>query len=280
MDMKPKIAETLTPLTPIATAMQPGGRLRHEAQAILFDIYGTLFISDSGDIGTSRRKRPRTQQLQKLILRHKIKKTPQMLLSELYRTIETQHQALRTRGIPFPEIEIDKIWMQVLNCSDRDLVRAFAVEFEFITNPVYPMPQLIELLAICRSRRLHMGIISNAQFFSLRLFNWLLDAEVKDFGFDPDLCFLSYRFRQAKPATILFRSAAETLQKRGVRPGAVLYVGNDMLNDIYPAQKIGFQTALFAGDHRSLRLRTDDERCRDLKPDIVITELIQIKDHL
>jgi len=49
-----------------------------------------------------------------------------------------------------------------------------------------------------------------------------------------------------------------------------------MLNDIYPANAIGFQTALFAGDQRSLRLRTDDPRCVNLKPDLVLTDLAQL----
>ena len=49
-----------------------------------------------------------------------------------------------------------------------------------------------------------------------------------------------------------------------------------MLNDIFPAQKVGFKTALFAGDQRSLRLRADDPRCRELTPDLVVTDLGQL----
>jgi putative hydrolase of the HAD superfamily len=49
-----------------------------------------------------------------------------------------------------------------------------------------------------------------------------------------------------------------------------------MLNDIYPARKAGFKTALFAGDQRSLRMRSDDPRCRDLTPDLVVTDLGQL----
>ena len=45
------------------------------------------------------------------------------------------------------------------------------------------------------------------------------------------------------------------LGKNGVAPGEVLYVGNDMLNDVYAAGQVGFRTALFAGDQRSLRMR-------------------------
>jgi putative hydrolase of the HAD superfamily len=53
-----------------------------------------------------------------------------------------------------------------------------------------------------------------------------------------------------------------------------------MLNDIYPAKNTEFKTALFAGDSRSLRLRQEDKRCEDLLPDIVITDLIQLLEHL
>ena len=61
---------------------------------------------------------------------------------------------------------------------------------------------------------------------------------------------------------------------------SALYVGNDMLNDIYPAQKTGFITGLFAGDARSLRLRSDEPACKNLSADIVITDLIQLLNHL
>ena len=53
-------------------------------------------------------------------------------------------------------------------------------------------------------------------------------------------------------------------------------MGNDMLNDILPARSVGFRTALFAGDKRSLRLRRDDPRCNNLKPDMILTDLIQL----
>ena len=66
----------------------------------------------------------------------------------------------------------------------------------------------------------------------------------------------------------------------GIPVNAALYLGNDMLNDIYPAQKVGFKTALFAGDARSLRLREDDPGCKNLSPDIIITDLIQLLDHI
>ena len=49
-----------------------------------------------------------------------------------------------------------------------------------------------------------------------------------------------------------------------------------MLNDIYPAAMCGMNTALFAGDARSLRLREDHPDCQGLSADLVITDLRQI----
>jgi putative hydrolase of the HAD superfamily len=66
----------------------------------------------------------------------------------------------------------------------------------------------------------------------------------------------------------------------GISRTSVLYVGNDMRNDILPATKTGFQTALFAGDRRSLRLREDDPQCKNVVPNLVITDLIQILEHV
>jgi putative hydrolase of the HAD superfamily len=49
-----------------------------------------------------------------------------------------------------------------------------------------------------------------------------------------------------------------------------------MRNDIRPAAEAGFRTALFAGDRRSLRLCSEDERCRDISPDWIVTNLDQL----
>ncbi len=67
-------------------------------------------------------------------------------------------------------------------------------------------------------------------------------------------------------------------ENHGIAPQEALYVGNDMLNDIYCAQKTGFKTALFAGDVRSLRLRKNHEEVQGIVPDITITALSQLLD--
>ena len=77
----------------------------------------------------------------------------------------------------------------------------------------------------------------------------------------------------------LFGKVVDILEKEyNIKSDEVVYVGNDMLNDIYCASQFGFKTVLFAGDVRSLRLRANDERIQNIKPSAIITELPQLVD--
>jgi len=277
---KKSVQRYLHHLKPLPTSLKPGGALKEKIKCVLFDIYGTLFISGSGDISLAEKESPEIEQINQLLTKYVICKSPQTLLNEFYRAVQTRHKELRNRGVDFPEVNIDRIWMKVLSNDDTDIVRQFAVEFELIVNPVYPMPNLEKMLAACRRRNILMGIISNAQFYTPYLFKWFLDSDLKNLGFDPDLIFYSYRFETAKPSPVLFRMAAEKLKAKGIPPSGTLYLGNDLLNDIYPAKGTGFQTALFAGDKRSLRLRSDDPRCKKLSADLVLTDLDHLIRHI
>ena len=265
---------------PVPTDRQPSGHLDVAVKCVLFDVYGTLFISDSGDIGIARSKAKKHFHIQGLIEKHHLDITPEYLFQTLYDCIEQKHIELRQDGIDFPEIEIDKIWMQILNTNDRSIARQFAVEFELIVNPVYPMPHLKDVLDALKIQQIPIGIISNAQFYTLYLFDWFLNGDLKDLGFDSDLLFLSYRLKHAKPSKKPFEMAAEKLKRMKISPSSALYVGNDMLNDIFPATNAGFKTALFAGDQRSLRLRENEPQCENVIPDLVITDLIQLLEHI
>lgn len=280
MIKKKSIQKYIRPLTPIPTSLTPSGDVIHDIRCVLFDIYGTLFISGSGDISIARQNSPQMEKIESLLTNYGIHKTPGALLDELHGAIKARHTSLRNKGIDFPEVKIDRIWMQVLQADDQNTARQFAAEFELISNPVYPMPNLAKMLTACRQQGLLMGIISNAQFYTSYLFNWFLDSDPEILGFKRDLMFYSYRFEIAKPSVELFHMAAEKLREKEIQPSSVLYIGNDMLNDIYPAKTAGFQTALFAGDKRSLRLRKNDLRCKSLKADLIVTDLSQLIRHI
>ena len=270
----------LIPLSPLPTPLNQSGKLDKKIKCVLFDIYGTLFISGSGDIGAAKKVLQETEEIEHLLEKFKIKRNAKTLLKDFFDTIEKNHAKLKKKGIDFPEIEIDKIWTLVLDFKNPDIARAFALEFELIVNPVYPMPNLKKVLRELKNRHIILGIISNAQFFTPYLFDWFLKSDLKHLGFDPNLILFSYKFGYAKPSSFLFEVASSRFKDMNIPTDSVLYVGNDMLNDIYPAQNAGFKTGLFAGDARSLRLRSDEPVCKNLSADIVITDLVQLLDYL
>jgi putative hydrolase of the HAD superfamily len=260
-----------------------------DIRAVLFDIYGTLLISASGDIGPASAER-NEQALREALSASGL---PVGRLAEDIRAADalvdaiSEAQALRRAdGIEFPEVDIISVWRQVLGQlfqgeldlgTDDVRLRRLAVEYECRSNPVWPMPALRDTLDTLRASGRQLGIVSNAQFYTPLMFPALLDATVEELGFDPCLCAWSYELLEGKPSITLFQQVLNELASdHDIEPQQTLYVGNDMLKDIWPASQLGFKTALFAGDRRSLRLRKDDERCRRLNPDLVIDSLSQL----
>lgn len=267
-------------LSPLPTSLGQSGKLSGKIKCVLFDIYGTLFISGSGGIGVTKRESEETEEIAQLLLKFKVDKNPREILKGFFDAIKKKHEKLRTEGVDFPEVKIDHIWMDLLENNNIDRARKFAAIFELIINPVYPMPHLKELLSGCKNRKVLMGIISNSQFYTPYLFKWFLDSDLESLGFCSDLIFFSYRVGYAKPSIFMFQAAARRLERMNIPASSTLYIGNDMLKDIYPAKRAGFQTALFAGDARSLKLRKDSPECKNLSADTVVTDLIQLLDYI
>jgi putative hydrolase of the HAD superfamily len=253
-------------------------------RACLFDVYGTLFVSASGDIaasggvsGREEAQNPRGDEAAREILAPFGKNyTLPELVRRFTDAVTAEHARLRGETA-WPEIDVRKIWAGILGTGER-AAEELSLRFELAVNPVYPMPGLEEALRKLGAAGIPLGIVSNAQFFTPLLFTAFLGACPDALGFLPDLCVYSFREGEAKPSPRLFRKAAAGLAALGVRPEQTLYVGNDMRNDIWAAKEAGLRAALFAGDGRSLRLRGDDPRCAGLKPDFVLKSLAGLSD--
>jgi putative hydrolase of the HAD superfamily len=275
----------MKPLKPLEAGLKAGGALRNRVRAVLFDLYGTIFISSSGDISIEERdicnkKDEKLEKLNILLHNYAIRLNSEEVFKDYLEEISRVHSRLKSEGIEYPEVGIEVVWMQVLGMEDLDSARRFAVEYESVFNPVWPMPYLRETLECLREKGILLGIISNAQFFTPLLFQAFFNATPEELGFERDLIFFSYQYRQAKPSGYLFEEAKRLLLRWSIDPTQALYVGNDMLNDVLPAHRAGFQTALFAGDLRSLRLREDNLMCRSVKPDLVITGLQNLTEYI
>lgn len=277
------------PLEPLPTEVEPVHVGLSGLKAVLFDIYGTLFISGSGEISASRDDACNGA-LDGALDAVGIGQAGLTgeAMEHYFTVVRASHAKLQALGIDYPEVDIVDVWREVLTeMSRRGLLdeqdwsrpklEQLAVEYEARANPVWPMPGAEQLLAALRSTDVILGIVSNAQFYTPLLFEALLGGKPEQLGFCSDLCIWSYQERTAKPSDRLLRKALDRLRSSmGIRPQQVLYVGNDMRNDIVPAVDLCCRSALFAGDRRSYRPRTDEPLCRETVPDLVVTDLREL----
>lgn len=251
-DLVQRIRSLARPLAPVPTGVTPRLAPLPGIRAVLFDLYGTLFVSGAGEVGATT----------------EASTDPRMLDA-----IRNRHEAARAAGVDHPEVDILEIWRERLG-GDTAEAEARAVDHEWRVNPVWPMPGAGEVLRALRDRGLFLGIVSNAQFFTPPLFEALLGEDTVALGFDGKACAWSYLLGRAKPSPFVFQRAVAAWTRSGIRPGEILMVGNDVRNDVLAAAACGLRTALFAGDARSLRLRGGSTA--DTPPDVVLTSLEQL----
>jgi len=276
----PIVPELPKSFEPLLLRSMPG-----PVRAILFDIYGTLFLSATGDIGveTDDRNVLGAGRAYARVFGTPLDASQATEIARRFRQyILESHEMSRSGGETDPEVEIRDIWRRTLtsmNLVDEPLstaqVERFAVIFEIEANPVWPMPGAGRLLRDLRGR-LPLGIVSNAQFHTELLFPAFFDKPLEALGFDRRCCAFSYREGRAKPDIRLFGPPLAALAEQGIDSSEVVYVGNDMLNDAMTARRAGCMTVLFAGDERSLRLRPNHPEAGRQRPDSVIHTLDQI----
>jgi putative hydrolase of the HAD superfamily len=212
------------------------------------------------------------------------------LLEDFKRLIKEHHQAERTEDKPYPEINILEIWEEIILDNYRRnrlilngplCIKCFTFVFEVLSNRIYPMPGMKEVIHHLAERKFPLGIISNAQFYTPVILNFFLQGSISESElvspFDHDLTVFSYQHQRSKPDAFLFELLKNQIRdKYGIYADEILFIGNDMFRDIYPARIAGFKTALFAGDTKSLRLRQDKPELKKITPDYIVTDLRQI----
>ena len=265
-----------------------------DVRAVVFDIYGTLISSGVGDISLSSKGNSNDALLYTLSNKGiKVLSTSEStrLYKLLLLSIEYFQRKRSKEGVCYPEVEIRQVWKyfleklvtkKLINPPPADLdIEGLIIEYECRVNPTQPMPGLVDTLNELHQRGLKISIISNAQFYTPLLFDALIGKSLSELNICTDCAIWSYILKEGKPSQRLYESSANHLFKiHQIDPNQVLYVGNDMRNDIWPAQSVGFKTALFAGDKLSLRRRKDDPQCKRIEADLEITQLHQLLDCL
>lgn len=287
-NLKSYIKENSSEITEIPTKLKSKLSEKIKIKAVLFDIYGTILISGSGDIsiakenGDSINLRSISKGLDIIFPTNETIEIKQ----HLHKYIKHSHSLSLKNNILSPEVDITNVWANVLNelnnnnlinCNiDIKLISQLAIRYELATNPIWPMKRAKETLNKIYSKGIPIGIVSNAQFYTPLSLEALLDCNLSNWNIKEENSGWSYIEGCSKPNESIFSKPINWLNKNGIENSEILYVGNDMLNDVYTASILGLKTALFAGDERSLRLREGDKRTLDLKSDFILTELIEL----
>lgn len=211
-------------------------------RAVICDVYKTLLEVGPPPEEAGRRWRE--------LLSKMLPAAESLSLGELSEScveiVKTDHEKARAAGILYPEVH----WPSVMARAVPDFAALNgreAEEFVFhhmqLLRSLRIAPGAVEYLAECRRRRIPLGIVSNAQAYTLRE---LETAGLSMAGFVPDLVFWSFKNGFSKPDPHVFRMVSAALALRGIDCSEVLVVGDREDNDIRPAAAQGFQTWHFA----------------------------------
>lgn len=286
-----RFVELSNPMARIDTGTMPKLQRIDEIKVIAYDFYGTLFISGVGDIGVDDGEpdeRILFEALNNVGITINNRDAGKKGFNIYNEVVESKISGLKNRGIEYPEPDIRQVWKEVLERlrnldlisfqQSDDLNDNMSIEFEARMNPVWPMPNVVETLHYFKENGYTQGIISNSQFYTPIVLEALTDQSLEELGFSNEYLHWSYVEEMKKPGIQFYENylkKIKTIDKQ-LNPKNILYIGNDMLKDIYPAKTVGMKTALFAGDERSLKWRKEDSRCQKILPDLIITNFSQL----
>tara|TARA_B100001248_G_scaffold261982_1_gene255386 strand:- start:14736 stop:15608 length:873 start_codon:yes stop_codon:yes gene_type:complete len=277
-----------TPVKPQAAKIKPKLTALSGIKAVVFDVYGTLFLTQTLAEGPESAIR-KTLEESDFTMNAAAQETA---FATLFNDHLHAHQDIRrSQGVAIPEVDICEVWTDFLEELEAfeiisgavtpASVKRTALEYECHVNPVWPTPALDEVLQMLKENNFALGIVSNAQFYTPILFETLLSKPFGELGFEEAYTILSYNLGEAKPSTHLFKLCADNLKKeKDINPEEILYVGNDIKKDIIPAQSMKMKTALYTGHAPALNLREDDPECAGVKSDLIINSLEQLSECL
>ena len=217
-------------------------------RAVLFDIYGTLL-----EVGPPP---PDADARWQRLFRDLLHGEPPLgrldFAVACSPVIARHHAAARARGIPWPEVHWPSIVTEILPELTR-LSRGDQDEFLYhqiqTGHTVRLTAETADTLRWLRERQCLLGIISNAQAYTLRELREALATRGLDLSlFERDLCFWSFEQGFSKPDPHVLQILTTRLHARGISHDQTLMVGDRPDNDIEPARAFGWQTWYFTTD--------------------------------
>lgn len=272
-------------------------------RAVTWNVYGTLLSISGGELVF--------EHPQKFVMDVALDKTlqefkmwgsmsrkpgqPAEYLGQLYARALSELRMAPSPGERHPEIAAERIWEDIVKKllqkdyrfdagffgSLNEYTRKVAYFFQASLQGTACYPGAAEALAAVRQGGLLQGLLADGQCFTLvqlqrGLAHQNAAASLSEL-IDPELRLLSAEHGARKPSDKLFRRMLDELGRRGIAPAQVLHIGSRIVQDLAPARKLGMRTGLFAGDKESLQASTEQLKDPATRPDVLLTELNQVK---
>jgi FMN phosphatase YigB (HAD superfamily) len=219
---------------------------------------------------------------------------PAAYLKEIFRKALTVLKMAGSGGEKYPEIQIERVWDDIVRkLQQKDYTYDAAIygaTDEFVKKLAYfyqasiqgagAYPGAADALRLTAERGVVQGLLGDGQSFTPAQLQRSLRQQDPGFELDATIPLtmrvLSADKRARKPSETLYRAAAQLAGARGLSPSDVLHVGSNLVRDIAPAKRIGFHTALFAGDRDCVVATREELKDPATRPDVLLTELPQI----
>ncbi|MDD3276757.1 MAG: HAD family hydrolase [Kiritimatiellales bacterium] len=170
-----RITKLSRPIEPIPTGLKIDLHPIDGIETVLFDIYGTLLVSGSGDVGTAAAtdsSEAMAQALREAGYKGNLERAGELGPEMMQAEIRLWHEKAKQNGFEYPEVEISKVWKNIIQKfqtleilkPDPDEVKILrlAVEYECRVNPTWPMTGALETIQQLKARDFKLGIVSNA----------------------------------------------------------------------------------------------------------------------
>jgi len=271
-------------------------------KAVFWTVYGTLVTIPGGELQFEHAQDFVTDAaLEKVIKEFKMWNSmsrkpgaPSAYMKELFRRALTVLQMAGSGGEKHPEIQTERVWDDIVKKLQQKEYTfdagTYGAAAEYIKKIAYfyhasiqgagPYPGAADALKLTAERGISQGLLGDGQCFTPGQLERCLKQQ--DPGFELDsvvpaaLRVISADKRAKKPSETLFKAAIQAAATKGISPGEILHVGSSLTRDIAPAKKVGFRTALYAGDRNSLVATPEQLRDPATRPDVLLTELPQI----
>jgi FMN phosphatase YigB (HAD superfamily) len=272
-------------------------------RAVLWNVYGTVLSIAGGEIWFTHPQAFIMQvALDKTVQEFKMWSSmtrrpgqPSEYLAILYeQALLRQKMAAGGGNERLPEVSSERLWEAVIKIliqkdykfdatfygSLNEFARKVAYFFHSSLQGTACYPGAADMLLRIKSRGLLQGLLADAQTFTPLQMQRGLAAQMPDIRLDhlldDNLRFLSCEMQGRKPSERIFRKVQTALTEQGITPEQVLHIGNSVPRDMIPARRLGFRTALFAGDKGSLQATAEQLKDTAGRPDVLLTDLNQL----